>query len=140
MSFGSKHGDRAAMLAEVPFFEGFTSDDLRRVVELSDEVRAAEGTVLVDQGDPGAHCYVVLEGTANVYVSGEFVAAVGAPRGGQFHLVAMHDAQRVIALVYLDNLRATDPEEHALLELSIAQVGFTLENELLRRQLAAGGP
>ena len=78
MAFGSKHGDRAALLAEVPFFEGFASDDLRRVVELSDEVRAAEGTVLVDQGDPGAHCYVVLEGSANVYVSGEFVAAVDA--------------------------------------------------------------
>jgi len=78
MSFGSKHADRAELLAEVPFFEGFTRDDLRRVVELSDEVRAAAGTVLVDQGDPGVHCYVVVEGSANVYVSGEFVAAVDA--------------------------------------------------------------
>jgi CRP/FNR family cyclic AMP-dependent transcriptional regulator len=78
MAFGSKHADRAALLSEVPFFEGFTDDDLRRVVELSDEVRATEGTVLVDQGDPGAHCYVVVEGTANVYVRGEYVASVDA--------------------------------------------------------------
>ena len=78
MSFGSKHGDRPGPLAEVPFFEGFTEDDLRRVVALSEQVSAAEGTVLVDQGDPGAHCYVVVEGSANVYVRGEYVAAVEA--------------------------------------------------------------
>jgi CRP/FNR family transcriptional regulator, cyclic AMP receptor protein len=78
MSFGSKPADRARLLGEVPFFEGFSDDDLRRVVALSDEVTAEAGSVLIDQGDTGTHCYLIVEGMANVYVRGEFVASVGS--------------------------------------------------------------
>jgi CRP/FNR family transcriptional regulator, cyclic AMP receptor protein len=78
MSFGSKPADRAKLLAEVPFFEGFSDDDLRRVVALTDEVAAEAGSVLIDQGDTGTHCYLIVEGMASVYVRGEFVASVRA--------------------------------------------------------------
>lgn len=137
MSFGSKHGDRAAMLAEVPFFVGFTSDDLRRVVELSDEVRAAEGTVLVDQGDPGAHCYVVLEGTANVYVSGEFVAAVDA--GSTIGEMALVDHRpRTATVVAATDMRLLRFEAKAFRKLldempKASERVMTLLNARLRR-------
>lgn len=66
-----------AWLSSVPFFEWFSDVDLHRVLELSDQMEARQGTVLVDQGDPGTLCYVIVEGEASVYVRGEHVASVG---------------------------------------------------------------
>lgn len=70
------NGD-ATWLASVPFFEGFSEHDLDRVLELSHQMEAAVGTVLVDQGDPGTLCYLIVEGLASVYVRGEHVATSG---------------------------------------------------------------
>ncbi len=77
MSLRRKPAERVDLLADVQFFDGFSPEDLRRVVELSDEVESHAGNVLVDQGDPGTHCYVILEGIASVYVRGEHVASLG---------------------------------------------------------------
>ncbi len=77
MSLRRKPGERAELLSGIRFFEGFTDADLRRVGELSDEVEIDSGGVLVDQGDPGTHCYVILDGTAGVYVRGQHVATLG---------------------------------------------------------------
>ncbi len=71
------HDADVAWLSSVPFFEGFSDVDLHRVLELSDQMEARQGTVLVDQGDPGTLCYVIVEGEASVYVRGEHVASVG---------------------------------------------------------------
>jgi len=99
MSHG-RSADRAGLLAGVPFFEGFTEDDLRRVVELSNEETAPAGTVLVDQGDPGTHCYVVLEGTASVYVRGEHVASISP--GSMIGEMALVDHRPRTATVVAD--------------------------------------
>ena len=72
-----KSTDDVAWLSSVPFFEGFSNDDLHRVVDLSQQMEATSGTVLVDQGDPGTQCYVIVEGQASVYVRGEHVASSG---------------------------------------------------------------
>lgn len=72
-----KSTDDVAWLSSVPFFEGFSDDDLHRVVDLSQQMEATAGTVLVDQGDPGTQCYVIVEGQASVYVRGEHVASSG---------------------------------------------------------------
>ena len=47
------------------------------MAELADDVDAEPGAVLVDQGRVGQECYVILEGEASVYVSGEHVATSG---------------------------------------------------------------
>ena len=70
--------DAAAQLGDVAFFEGFTPEELTRVAELADEVEAEAGAELMDQGRPGLECYVILEGTAGVYFSGEHVATLEA--------------------------------------------------------------
>ena len=72
-----KSSERVELLSDVPFFDGFTDADLHRVVELSDEVTVHAGHVVVDQGDPGTHCFVIISGVASVYVRGEHVAALG---------------------------------------------------------------
>ena len=100
MSFGSKPGGRAKVLAEVPFFEGFSDEALQRVVELSDEVDAPAGTVVIDQGDPGLHCFVLLEGTASVYVRGEYVAEAAA--GSMVGEMALVDHRPRTATVVAD--------------------------------------
>lgn len=63
--------DAAAKLADVAFFEGFTPEQLRRVAELAEEVDAEQGAELTEQGRPGTEAYVILEGTAGVYIGGE---------------------------------------------------------------------
>ncbi len=72
-----KPSERVDLLSEVPFFDGFSDTDLQRVVQLSDEVVVHAGNVVVDQGDPGTHCFVIITGVASVYVRGEHVASLG---------------------------------------------------------------
>lgn len=67
----------AAQLSKVAFFDGFTSDELSRVLQLAEDVEAEAGAVLIDQGRVGQECFVILEGEAGVYVSGEHVATNG---------------------------------------------------------------
>jgi CRP/FNR family transcriptional regulator, cyclic AMP receptor protein len=100
MSFGSKSSDRSKLLADVPFFEGFSEDELRRVVSLSDEVTSPAGSVLIDQGDTGVDCYVIVEGEASIYVRGEFVNSVG--RGSMVGEMALVDHRPRTATVVAD--------------------------------------
>lgn len=72
-----KTDGEVAWLSSVPFFEGFADDDLRRVAELCERVDAPVGTVLMDQGDPGTDCFVIVAGEASVYVRGEHIASLG---------------------------------------------------------------
>ena len=72
-----KSNDDVTWLSSVPFFDGFSDDDLRRVLDVSTQMEATAGTVLVDQGDPGTQCFVIVEGQASVYVRGDHVATSG---------------------------------------------------------------
>lgn len=77
MVFGRKPAESVEWLSGVAFFEGFGPDELTRVMELCDEVESPAGSVLVDQGDTGTDCFVIVEGTASVYVRGEYVTSSG---------------------------------------------------------------
>jgi CRP-like cAMP-binding protein len=66
-----------AALRGLAFFEGFTDEELDRVAALADEVDAESGAVLTEQGKPGQECFVILEGSANVYVGSDHVATLG---------------------------------------------------------------
>ncbi len=63
-------------LERVALFEGFSPEELQRVADLGEEIDLAPGSVIVDQGDPGLDCYVVVEGIASVYVAGDYIAAI----------------------------------------------------------------
>lgn len=78
--FGSRKAapEAAEHLKDVAFFEGFSTEELQRVAALADEVEAEQGAEITDQGRPGLECYVILEGTAAVYVSGEHIATLEA--------------------------------------------------------------
>jgi CRP-like cAMP-binding protein len=68
----------AGALRDVAFFEGFSDAELVRVAELAEDVEAEQGALLMDQGNVGQECYVILEGQAGVYMGGEHVATLEA--------------------------------------------------------------
>lgn len=63
-------------LRGVAFFDGFSDDELARVIELADEVDAEQGAVLMEQGRVGQECYVIVEGSAGVFFAGEHGATL----------------------------------------------------------------
>jgi CRP-like cAMP-binding protein len=74
--FGRKAKADAEWLRGVSFFDGFSDDELARVAALAEEVDAAEGAELTVQGRTGDVCYVVVDGTAGVYHSGDYVTSI----------------------------------------------------------------
>lgn len=92
------------MLAGVPLFEGFSAEELRRTAQLGQRIDVAAGTVLVDQGDPGTFCYVVITGSSGVYVNGEYVATSGP--GAMIGEMALIDHRpRTATVVAIDDMQ-----------------------------------
>ena len=77
MVFGRKPAESVEWLRGVAFFDGFTDTELAKVARLFTEVELPAGTVVMDQGDPGVDCFVIVEGSLSVYIRGEFVATSG---------------------------------------------------------------
>lgn len=76
--FGRNNKLDTGWLAGVALFDGFSQEQLAQVAELGERVDADTGAELIDQGRYGDHCYVVVEGTADVLMNGEYVTSVGA--------------------------------------------------------------
>lgn len=116
--FGRKAKADAEWLAGVSFFDGFTQDELERVAALAKEVDAAPGAELTEQGRVGDVCYVIVEGTAGVYASGEHIASIG--EGSMVGEMALIDHAPRNATVVAETdmvLAAFDPKSfHQLLD------------------------
>jgi CRP-like cAMP-binding protein len=77
VSFFKRPGvEGADWLADVAFFDGFSAEQLRRVAALSSEIEVPAGTVIIDQGDAGTECFVIVDGEAGVYVGNDHVATL----------------------------------------------------------------
>ena len=76
--FGRNNQLDVGWLANVAFFEGLERRELERVAALASRVEAEPGAELTDQGRYGDVCYVIVQGVANVYMNGQYVASVGA--------------------------------------------------------------
>jgi CRP-like cAMP-binding protein len=71
------------ILRRIPLFQNIEPSKLKLMAFASERVTFAEGTALFDQGEEGDAAYIVLDGTADVRVTGErgeaiTVAQVGA--------------------------------------------------------------
>jgi CRP-like cAMP-binding protein len=86
MSFWKKPAESADYLSSVAFFEGFTSDELARVASLSGELTVGSGAVVIDQGDTGVDCYVIVEGRRRCGRRGG-CRAVRRRHGGEMALI-----------------------------------------------------
>jgi len=75
--FGRNDKLDTGWLRSIRFFEGFSEDELSAVSALGQKTEVSAGTEIIDQGRVGDACYVIVEGTADVYMRGEFVTSVG---------------------------------------------------------------
>ena len=64
-------------LRHIALFARMSEAELARVAALGEAVDAEAGAVLIDQGDVGTECFIVLEGEAGIFASGHHVATIG---------------------------------------------------------------
>jgi CRP-like cAMP-binding protein len=100
VTFWRKHRGPTDYLSSVGFFEEFSPEELERVAALGTEREVAAGSMLMDQGDVGQECFVIVEGTASVYVRGEHAASLHA--GSVVGEMALVDNRPRRATVFAD--------------------------------------
>jgi CRP/FNR family cyclic AMP-dependent transcriptional regulator len=69
--------DRIEALRAVPLFAGLSDKDLKRVLEVSKEVRHADGHVVLAEDATAVGFHMILEGQAIINVHGKDVATYG---------------------------------------------------------------
>lgn len=74
--FARKHSYNK--LAEIPFFDGWTGEELEQVDRVADYVTYRAGEALIKQGTTGYEFIVILEGEVEVKVDNEVIATLGA--------------------------------------------------------------
>jgi CRP/FNR family transcriptional regulator, cyclic AMP receptor protein len=65
------------LLGNVRLFSPCNKRELARIAALVEEVEAPKGKVLVQQGDTGQECFVVVEGKAKATIRGKGTAMLG---------------------------------------------------------------
>jgi len=64
-------------LRHIALFARMSEAELARVAALGEPVDAEAGAMLMNQGDVGKECFLVLEGEAGVFAAGQHVATIG---------------------------------------------------------------
>ena len=85
------------LLRNVDLFEGLTTKELESVADACKQAHFRAGENIVTQGDPSARLYVIIAGTAEVFVHGAKVDAIGP--GDYFGEIAVIDGQPRAATV-----------------------------------------
>ncbi|HTN99387.1 MAG TPA: cyclic nucleotide-binding domain-containing protein [Microthrixaceae bacterium] len=112
MSTEDKRLDRKELIKGISLFANLSAEEVQRVADLSDEAEFGAGSVIVDQGDPGTVCHVIVEGQASVYVRGEYVTTSGP--GSMIGEMALVDFRPRTATVMADtSLRTLEFESEA---------------------------
>jgi CRP/FNR family cyclic AMP-dependent transcriptional regulator len=65
-------------LADIPFFRGWTNDELAHIDRVADQVTYKPLEHLIKQGTTGYEFIVILEGEVDVIIDGHVVATLGA--------------------------------------------------------------
>ncbi|MFZ6002965.1 MAG: Crp/Fnr family transcriptional regulator [Actinomycetota bacterium] len=64
-------------LRHIALFATISNADLAKVAQLGEPVDAEPGALLMDQGDVGLECFLVLSGEAGVVSNGQHLATIG---------------------------------------------------------------
>ena len=65
-------------LKEIPIFSHLSDEEAKRLAAFATETSAAEGQMLMKEGDYSVELIAIEEGTADVVKGGEKIASVGA--------------------------------------------------------------
>lgn len=72
-----RNSDLRQSLSQVALFSTCSKKDLERIAKASEDIEVPEGQIIVDQGDVGRDCYVVVSGEATVRRSGRKITTLG---------------------------------------------------------------
>ena len=95
---------RQQFLADVAFFSGCSTEQVREISRLSEERRVAAGAELCRQDDFENEVYVIVEGDAEVVIDG---ASVGKTHPGEIvgELAMLGNGRRAATLRALEPMR-----------------------------------
>ena len=85
------------LLRNVDLLDGLTTKELESVADVCKHAQFRDGENIVTQGDPSARLYIIIDGTADVFVHGAKVDAIGP--GDYFGEIAVIDGQPRAATV-----------------------------------------
>jgi len=85
------------LLRNVDLFDGLTTKELESVADACKRAQFRNGVNIITQGDPSARLYVIIDGTADVFVHGAKVDTIGP--GDYFGEIAVIDDQPRAATV-----------------------------------------
>ena len=134
----------AAELAQVPLFQGVTSDALARLAERATTRQLEAGASLFREGDPADCLYVVRSGRLQVIVEGEdgprVVRELG-PRAalGELALLSGSGRSASVRAVRDSELLEVGAAEFAALLDDDPRLGRAVATELARQLQASGG-
>lgn len=96
----AKHPDLLATFRELPIFRDCTTDELRQIDSVADEVAISAGKTLIRQGELGREFVVITDGTVRVERDGEEVATLGAgAHFGELALLVDHPRNATVVAV-----------------------------------------
>lgn len=64
-------------LRHLALFANMSNAELERLAALGEPVDAEAGAILIDQGDVGTECFLVVEGEAAIFSGPQHVATIG---------------------------------------------------------------
>ena len=76
--FGRHNKLSTDWLKSISLFDAFNEEQLEELATLGEREDFVAGDTIVDQGRYGDKCFVIVEGSAKVFMSGEFVTTVNA--------------------------------------------------------------
>lgn len=100
VSIDERVGDFADDVYRLPFFNEFTSDQVREIVSASNIVTIREGQVVVAEGEIDDTFYILVSGKAKVRKNGRDIASIGT--GECFGEMACIGGQARVATVMAD--------------------------------------
>lgn len=92
-------------LADIPFFDGWTGEELAQVDKVADHVSYAPGEALIKQGTAGYEFIVILEGEVDVTVDGQVIATLG-PGDHVGEMALLSNSPRNASVTAKDKVRA----------------------------------
>src|ERR1700760_885861 len=128
-----------ARLTAIPIFSDLSEDEARRLATFASETSAAEGQMLMKEGDYSVELIAIEEGTADVIQGGRKIASLGTgDLIGEMGLLERRPRNAdVIASSPMRLLKLTHWEIRRMSEETVNRIKATIEE---RRRNGGGDP